>query len=249
MDAKQCMIVDLERRGDKNMFITEQVASIKRVDNGNWIIRFSNSPRIFQYNRARILYLTYGESINLHEKGLYVGNKRITDAVELLKFSDKQHTFYRVTYCNGYSENLDGRNVYVTRTPIDVCGGSTWDYLRKLADETGLLTEDEESILSKQYELIDLKRDNVPLAQYLGNKTKLATYRLPQLVYYPFGCNASQKKAVEAALTHQASIIQGPPGTGKTQTILNIVSNLLVQKSQFLLFLITTLPLKMLQKS
>ncbi len=24
-----------------------------------------------------------------------------------------------------------------------------------------------------------------------------------------------QKKAVEAALTHQASIIQGPPGTGK----------------------------------
>lgn len=234
MDAKQCMIVDLERRGDKNMFITEQVASIKRVDNGNWIIRFSNSPRIFQYNRARILYLTYGESINLHEKGVYVGNKRITDAVELLKFSDKQHTFYRVTYCNGYSENLDGRNVYVTRTPIDVCGGSTWDYLRKLADETGLLTEDEESILSKQYELIDLKRDNVPLAQYLGNKTKLATYRLPQLVYYPFGCNASQKKAVEAALTHQASIIQGPPGTGKTQTILNIVSNLLVQKKSIL---------------
>lgn len=234
MDAKQCMIVDLERRGDKNMFITEQVASIKRVDNGNWIIRFSNSPRIFQYNRARILYLTHGESINLHEKGLYVGNKRIKDAVELLKFSDKQHTFYRVTYCNGYSENLDGRNVYVTRTPIDVCGGSTWDYLRKLADETGLLTEDEESILSKQYELIDLKRDNVPLAQYLGNKTKLTTYRLPQLVYYPFGCNASQKKAVEAALTHQASIIQGPPGTGKTQTILNIVSNLLVQKKSIL---------------
>ena len=25
MDAKQCMIVDLERRGDKNMFITEQI--------------------------------------------------------------------------------------------------------------------------------------------------------------------------------------------------------------------------------
>ena len=62
MDAKQCMIVDLERRGDKNMFITEQVGSIKRVDNGNWMIRFSNSPRIFQYNRARILYLTHGES-------------------------------------------------------------------------------------------------------------------------------------------------------------------------------------------
>ena len=29
MDTKQCMIVDLERRGNKRMFITEQVASIK----------------------------------------------------------------------------------------------------------------------------------------------------------------------------------------------------------------------------
>jgi len=42
------------------------------------------------------------------------------------------------------------------------------------------------------------------------------------------GCNASQKAAVEAALGHQVSIVQGPPGTGKTQTILNIIANLLL---------------------
>lgn len=52
---------------------------------------------------------------------------------------------------------------------------------------------------------------------------------MPRQVYYPFGCNASQKAAVEAALTHQVSIIQGPPGTGKTQTILNIIANLLMK--------------------
>lgn len=90
------------------------------------------------------------------------------------------------------------------------------------------MTEDEDNILSKQYELVDTMRDNVPLAQYLGDKSKLATYRLPKQVYYPFGCNASQKSAVEKALTHQVSIIQGPPGTGKTQTILNIIANLLM---------------------
>ena len=75
---------------------------------------------------------------------------------------------------------------------------------------------------------MDLKRDNVPLAQYLGDKTRLAVYREPKQIIYPFGCNASQKAAVEAALTHQVSIIQGPPGTGKTQTILNIIANLLL---------------------
>ena len=65
--------------------------------------------------------------------------------------------------------------VYVTRTPIDKNGGSTWDYLRILAAETGLMVEDDENILMKQYDLVDLKRDNVPLAQYLGDRAKLAT--------------------------------------------------------------------------
>lgn len=229
MDVRQCMIVDLERRGDKRMFITEQVTSISENKNGLWAVRFSSSPRVFNYNQARLLYLTHPESINLGEKGLYIKNKHINNVTELLRFTNGRYTFYRVTYANGYYENLDGSEVYVTRTPINKNGGSTWDYLRKLAAETGLLIEDDESILSKQYELVDMKRDNVPLAQYLGDKTKLAAHPLPNQVYFPFGCNASQKSAVEAALTHQVSIIQGPPGTGKTQTILNIIANLLVE--------------------
>ncbi|WP_339034945.1 AAA domain-containing protein [Spiroplasma endosymbiont of Cantharis rufa] len=47
---------------------------------------------------------------------------------------------------------------------------------------------------------------------------------------YPFGINNSQKKAVENAFKSNFSIIQGPPGTGKSQTILNIVSNILLDK-------------------
>ena len=228
MDARQCMIVDLERRGDKRMFITEQVASIRENRNGLWAVRFLSSPRVFNYNHSRLLYLTYPEAIDIGEKGLYVRNRHITGVNELLRFTYGRYTFYRAVYANGYYENLDGNEVYVTRTPIDKNEGSTWDYLRKLAAETGLATGDDENILSRQYDLVDLKRDNVPLAQYLGGKTKLAVYREPKQVFYPFGCNTSQKAAVEAALTHQVSIIQGPPGTGKTQTILNIIANLLM---------------------
>ena len=227
MDAKQCMI-DLERRGDKRMFITEQVASISENKSGLWTVQFLSSSRVFNYNHSRLLYLTNPEKIDIGEKGLYIQNKHITNISELLRFTDGRHSFYRVAYTNGYYENLEGSEVYVTRTPIDKNGGSTWDYLRKLAAETGLMVEDDENILMKQYDLVDLKRDNVPLAQYLGDRTKLATYREPKQIYYPFGCNASQKAAVEAALTHQVSIIQGPPGTGKTQTILNIIANLLL---------------------
>lgn len=228
MDPQQDMVIDLERLGSKRMFITEEISYIKRNDQGLWTVRFKSSPKVFNYNKGRLLYLSKPERIDIVEKRLYIQNKHITNVAELLRFTDGHHTFYRVTYTNGSFENLYGREMYVTRTPIDKIGSSLWDYLRKLADETGLMADDETNLLSKQYELVDVKRDDVPLAQYLGDKTKLRTYRLPKQVYYAFGCNTSQKKAVEAALTHQVSVIQGPPGTGKTQTILNIIANLLI---------------------
>ena len=46
MDARMYMIVDLERRGEKRMFITEQVESIDVSRNGLWTVRFSSSSRI-----------------------------------------------------------------------------------------------------------------------------------------------------------------------------------------------------------
>lgn len=228
MDPQQYMVIDLERLGSKRMFITEEISYINRNDQGLWTVRFKSSPKVFNYNKGRLLYLSKPERIDIVDKGLYIQDKHITNVAELLRFTDGHHTFYRVTYTNGSVENLDGGEVYVTRTPIDKIGSSLWDYLRKLADETGLMADDKTNLLSKQYELVDVKRDNVPLAQFLGDKTKLRTYRLPKQVYYAFGCNISQKKAVEAALTHQVSVIQGPPGTGKTQTILNIIANLLI---------------------
>lgn len=46
---------------------------------------------------------------------------------------------------------------------------------------------------------------------------------------YPFGINQSQLSAVEQAFTSQVSVIEGPPGTGKTQTILNIIANIVMR--------------------
>ena len=234
MDPRKYMIVDLDRQQNGQMFITEQVVNIFENKNGLWSVRFATSPRMFNYNTARLLFLTNPETIDLSEKGFYVKDKHITDVSELLRFENGRYRFYYVVYNNGYCENLIGDDVYVTRTPIDKNEGSIWEYLNKLVDETGLTTEEGENILALQYDTIDVKRDNVPLSQYLGNKTKLLCYKLPSNIYYPFGCNASQKKAVENALSHQVSIIQGPPGTGKTQTILNIIANLLLRNKSAL---------------
>lgn len=75
---------------------------------------------------------------------------------------------------------------------------------------------------------------------YVGNEVALAKYLDPSLLntdkrggeyvtIFPFGCNNSQYNAVKNAMENQISVIQGPPGTGKTQTILNIIANILMQ--------------------
>ncbi|WP_047237902.1 AAA domain-containing protein [Chromobacterium subtsugae] len=50
-----------------------------------------------------------------------------------------------------------------------------------------------------------------------------------EALIYPFGVNESQLAAVEQAFSAQISVIEGPPGTGKTQTILNILANILLR--------------------
>ena len=46
---------------------------------------------------------------------------------------------------------------------------------------------------------------------------------------FPVGINLSQYEAVKNIYKNSFSIIQGPPGTGKTQTIINILLNILLE--------------------
>ena len=81
------------------------------------------------------------------------------------------------------------------------------------------------NILSMQYDKIQQVSEDTVLASYLAPQKDVKMPQMPEAVIYPFGLNQSQKLAVERALSSKISIIQGPPGTGKTQTILNIIAN------------------------
>ncbi|MCI9641298.1 MAG: AAA family ATPase [Eubacterium sp.] len=106
---------------------------------------------------------------------------------------------------------------------------SVFNYLKLIADEISVKTEDNNKILTNQYN---------SMREFISDSTVAYNYLLAQatkqlndneLVIFPFGSNSSQTTAVRNALTNQVSIIEGPPGTGKTQTILNIIANLIIR--------------------
>ena len=99
------------------------------------------------------------------------------------------------------------------------------EYFRAVAELVSLRNEDDQSILSGQYRYLARVPDASVLAAYLAANPISVASEFPGPLIYPFGTNASQKAAVEAAFRSKVTIVQGPPGTGKTQTILNMVAN------------------------
>lgn len=103
----------------------------------------------------------------------------------------------------------------------------TFKYLKEVAALSSIKNDNNELVLKKYYENIDFISSNTALSKFLNPASKLKKQNIKNVIF-PFGCNQSQYKAVRSALENQISVIQGPPGTGKTQTILNIIANILI---------------------
>ena len=100
-------------------------------------------------------------------------------------------------------------------------------YFREIAAAVGLVTENGVNVLDLQYQRMTQTRNGTVLEKYITPSKVASEHGELSPLIYPFGLNQNQKKAVERAMSSPVSIIQGPPGTGKTQTILNIVANVI----------------------
>lgn len=139
---------------------------------------------------------------------------------------------YRITFNDGRSYHYG----------VDAQAKSVISYFKKILRNVGEVSFDipsEETenknpnqissdILLKALDKIDLSDTRSVLSNYI-NGTDPAVFASNKILIYPFGCNESQKLAVETSFRNSISIVEGPPGTGKTQTILNIIANLIIQ--------------------
>lgn len=162
---------------------------------------------------------------------VFVGRSLKYNVREIWKFASGGKCFWRVILADGYAFEGDGAKIRVCTSCLsDKTSKNTFAYLRHVAFVNPLgKDKDSDGILADMYDKVDFVDSETAAACYLNpNKYKPKTLNCSDLIY-PFGCNASQKTAVAAAFKHQMSVIQGPPGTGKTQTILNIIANIVRQ--------------------
>lgn len=87
--------------------------------------------------------------------------------------------------------------------------------------------KDDFSALGKYYDNITINENSL-LHKYL-NGFPFDKFNDDKPLIFPFKINTSQLDATRKVFKNELSIIQGPPGTGKTQTILNIIANIIIR--------------------
>ena len=83
---------------------------------------------------------------------------------------------------------------------------------------------------------------------YSIREAKHLDQRHPASVFEVVDADASQQVVIEAAKSGLSFIVQGPPGTGKSQTITNIISELIAQRKRVLIIAEKTSALDVIAK-
>ena len=207
------------------------IEKIELVERGVYAIKYKNSPNTYHYRYGDVIWLQDAIWHDHFHLKVYVGGKEQHNVSDVRSFSHGYQTHWRITYENGYVQDyLDGTIKVVKSCLEDKVAHNAFEYLKRIA-QINELGKDEENggILPSLYQEIDFIDESLTVAPYLdAEKYKPHTMHSSTLLF-PFGCNSSQAKAVKNAFEKQISVIQGPPGTGKTQTILNIIANILLR--------------------
>lgn len=201
---------------------TDSVASF-RFHDGKCDVVYTSSPgRIYSFQNRNVEILPLKKQIDPAQVIVTANGQTFGEIDEILDFG----AYYRIIRAGRKDLSFHRSEVQFQRNCLaDGKNKEAFRYFKETAAAIGLVTDNGINILKMQYDKIQQLSENTVLASYLAPQKETEAPRRPAAVIYPFGLNQSQKMAVERALSSKISIIQGPPGTGKTQTILNIIAN------------------------
>ena len=199
-----------------------------------------NNRKTYSYTLDNVEFLENPKFLDPRKYHLSKDGKNFFSVEAIYEFVGKDATYIHVCFKNNverdyYKSQLDIQESYLNKKDA----ANVFDYIKEISKLSNLKNESNgEQLLPKKFKKISFLRSDVALTKYLNPKS-LKTLKIcntqkksidgEYMPIFPFGCNNSQYVAVKRAMENQISVIQGPPGTGKTQTILNIIANILIQ--------------------
>ena len=214
----------------KNKICTQSVVScVKIPEKHTYDITF-DSGKCFSYSMDNVIVMS--KPVILNPKDFMIESpegKALYHVKGIYEFKNHETEFWHIEFeglmkaCDYKKSDLKIRENSLTNE----MSFNIFEYLKEISELSEIPNETGEILLKKYYDKIAFVSKSSALSVYLNAKKQPQTWRAQGYIF-PFGCNQSQYRAVKNALCNQISIIQGPPGTGKTQTILNIIANLII---------------------
>ena len=196
-----------------------------------WDVKFNNG-KTYSYAYLNVEKLTDPEVLNPNMYRISREGREFFAVNAIYVFRSGSESYWHICFGDGSERDYRRNDLHIIESCLAQSQSSNvFEYIKQIAGLSNLKNEETgEKLLSKKFAKISFVGSDVALAKYL-NPSSLQGKRTGReyIPIFPFGCNNSQYKAVKNAMENQISVIQGPPGTGKTQTILNIIANILMQ--------------------
>ena len=197
---------------------------------GQYYVQFRGGDNYLHYNPANVDVAKFTRQLEPPFRITRKSDGKVFFQVLGVRvFEGRAHKAYRVIYENGSGKNYPADYISIEEHIDDHRSLNVWEYLNEVARYNVIPVDDDTTVsLADKYNKIEFVAKHSLLEAYLNVESFGKPSRRQSAPIFPFGCNKSQYKAVRNALENPLSVIQGPPGTGKTQTILNILANLLL---------------------
>ena len=180
-------------------------------------VKFYNNENLYTYTKNNFKIFT--NPLNIENKIEFnLGN--LYNINKILKFD----LYYKIFFNDNSTKVTSVKSLQYNSSKNN---NNIFDYFKEIANIVSIKTEDGEALLNRAYQKILFVEKWTALYSYLNPSIKLKDKEFNSILIFPFGINQSQYQAVKNAMENQISVIEGPPGTGKTQTILNIIANLI----------------------
>lgn len=200
-------------------------------DTRTWNVQFNNG-KIYSYGHSNVEKLIKPDVLNPQMYHISRGGREFFGVAAIYVFKSQCESYWHICFGDGSERDYRRSELNIVESVLNRGqSANIFEYIKQIAGLNDITNEETgERVLAKSYEKISFVGDDLALAKYLSPDSVWPGRAGHDCIpIFPFGCNNSQYKAVKDAMENQISVIQGPPGTGKTQTILNIIANILLQ--------------------